>query len=271
MVVRPFSKLNDTQRQFIRQHKPELIAALTGKPATPDPAIQTAERDTLTREELEAIQAANIRLDVVLTAIKARERAERIALEFQFDGPEPGDAEVEERSQTCPPMQPIKLLVAAAVDALEQRFHQGKSEDSRSHAERLRERIDAGLVSDDGEWITRMEWKARETEQEAREAAPPPKPYPEPNRAATGSTGGGHVACGSCSNFVANRFGAGGIGRCKLIENPPGGLLYPRIERRCASFAPGNGSTSKAAVLDAAHDNIIPTSTPTTATLETQP
>lgn len=37
IIVRPFSKLSEPQKAFIRAHKPELIAALTGKTQAPTP------------------------------------------------------------------------------------------------------------------------------------------------------------------------------------------------------------------------------------------
>lgn len=41
IIVRPFSKLSEPQKAFIRQYKPALIAALTGKPPAQPAATQT--------------------------------------------------------------------------------------------------------------------------------------------------------------------------------------------------------------------------------------
>ncbi len=36
LVVRPFSRLSETQRRFIKAHKPELVRLLAGRPAESD-------------------------------------------------------------------------------------------------------------------------------------------------------------------------------------------------------------------------------------------
>ena len=43
IAISPASKLTDTQRQFIRSHKPAIVAALTGKPPTPAPDATEAD------------------------------------------------------------------------------------------------------------------------------------------------------------------------------------------------------------------------------------
>jgi putative DNA primase/helicase len=47
------------------------------------------------------------------------------------------------------------------------------------------------------------------------------------------------VACADCRHFQRDRIGDGsGIGRCKVLPDPPGPLLYPRVERICEDFDP---------------------------------
>jgi hypothetical protein len=53
-----------------------------------------------------------------------------------------------------------------------------------------------------------------------------------------GDADAGRVCCGDCAHFERDRIGDGsGIGKCAVLADPPGGLLYPRIERRCGKFA----------------------------------
>jgi hypothetical protein len=53
-----------------------------------------------------------------------------------------------------------------------------------------------------------------------------------------GDTDTGRVCCGECARFRRNRIGdpVHGIGRCSIFENPPGGPLWPKAERRCSRF-----------------------------------
>lgn len=73
----------------------------------------------------------------------------------------------------------------------------------------------------------------------------PPQHYPHHDRAPRPATGGPAVCCGNCGQFQPDTIGDGsGIGRCALMDNPPGGLLYPRIERRCPSFTPTTSTSN---------------------------
>jgi hypothetical protein len=52
-----------------------------------------------------------------------------------------------------------------------------------------------------------------------------------------GDADAGRVACVDCRYFERDRIGNGsGIGKSAVLDNPPGGLLYPKIERRCSRF-----------------------------------
>jgi hypothetical protein len=62
-------------------------------------------------------------------------------------------------------------------------------------------------------------------------------------------TATGLVCCVDCSHYQPNRFGAGGIGRCAVQDDPPGGLLYPRIERRCPRYVTANTAGKNANTL----------------------
>jgi hypothetical protein len=60
-----------------------------------------------------------------------------------------------------------------------------------------------------------------------------------------GDTDTGRVCCGDCGHFQRDRIGDGsGIGRCAVLDNPPGGLLWPRGERRCSKFERITAGTS---------------------------
>jgi hypothetical protein len=80
---------------------------------------------------------------------------------------------------------------------------------------------------------------------------PPAVPHnlPFPGGQHQGDTDAGRVTCGDCGHYQPNRFGAGGIGRCAVQDDPPGGLLYPRIERRCPRYVTANTAGKNANTL----------------------
>jgi hypothetical protein len=101
-----------------------------------------------------------------------------------------------------------------------------------AHGDEVARLVDGGWCWHHGRWFAPGTWKPEEPR-----PTEPPAHHPEPPRASTGGTGGGHVACGSCANFIRDTIGDGsGIGRCAKLADPPSGLLYPRIERRCRDF-----------------------------------
>lgn len=68
-----------------------------------------------------------------------------------------------------------------------------------------------------------------------RTSRPSRKPWVENQH--QGDTEEGRVCCGDCGHFERDRIGNGlGIGKCAVLDKPPGGLLYPKIERRCFEF-----------------------------------
>jgi hypothetical protein len=125
----------------------------------------------------------------------------------------------------------LAYFLARAAEPLP--VHREADEAARLHAERVGDLIRAGWVWHRGEWFEPGQWKP----EESTEAEPEPQPRPEPERAPQATTKAGRVACADCSNFIQNRFGMGGIGRCAKLADPPGGLLYPRVERRCQRAA----------------------------------
>jgi hypothetical protein len=204
ITVRPASRLTDGQREFIRKHKPELLAALAAKPeAAP------AEAFALVRAWLQALgesDAATV-------------------------------AEVLDLCRADP--ETLRYHAARASEPLPD--HPPASEADLDHAERVAEAIRAGWTWHKGQWFAPGTWKPADADR----ADPPPTVSVNNSFNPHVGAGAGRVACRDCWNFQRDPIGDGsGIGRCAKLADPPGGLLYPRIERRCGEF---EANTSEAA------------------------
>ncbi len=147
----------------IRQHKPELLAALAGKPATTEP--DPPARELLTTDEFGAIAQASERLDRLVDLLGMNERR---ALETRGAEPQSDGAENEANTGEST-WKPIRPLISAAVDAVEPGFHgngnlapEGRL--TALNAARIRERVQARMVLHYGEWMSRQTWEARQAE-----------------------------------------------------------------------------------------------------------
>lgn len=152
LTITPASRLTDSQRQFIKTHKPALLAILTGKtpPAPPPDPLNPTNDPELSR-----------------------------------------------------------LLALPAIERMQQLMWAGY----------------------------RMEYEGGQLVRVVRLADIEGEPEALAEDQHQGDTDTGRVCCGDCGHFERDRIGDGsGIGACAVLDRPPGGLLYPRIDRRCSRF-----------------------------------
>jgi hypothetical protein len=192
IVVRPFSRLTDSQRQFIKIHKPELLAILAGKAGDPDL--------TPVRAWLDAIGETGEARDEVLNLCRTNPEALAYYLRRAAEStPEPTPATDEDRATLTRLAELVqsgnrlefennrlaRVVRLADIEAEQGDQHQGTAEPVHGHHQG-----DAG-----------------------------------------------RVVCGDCGHFRRDRIGDGsGIGRCAVLTDPPGGLLWPKMDRRCSRF-----------------------------------
>lgn len=217
LMVSPSERLTDPQRQFIKTHKPAIIAALAGKAAAksadPDHGTDT-DQETLARAV--AMLDAGHRLSVDgghLVAVPKNRANDSVVADPDQGGPI------------------ARLWNCTTADGrhfeayFPERIHEAEARRLTPEAVAMEPVFPALAHSD------------------AQNGAIDPEPLAQHHLDRHRGNMGTHgaeiplVVCGECQHFRRNQIGdpVTGLGSCPTM-NPPG-LLWPGTERHCAKFA----------------------------------